>query len=437
MTFITPSSAQAKISAFSSSANAPSPEKPSETVAQRVKRIEAQQKAALHSQKPSAGTAVSERIRIFDRERSVPDLARGGGEKAAVGTANVRTPTSGQTIVEPKQADAPAAKQTWCPGREDAFALGVLRDEPEPESTLPVPRPQVPSPSDKECSGQSALSVVAPPSCEGSPLERANQAQGPLLGEQQLPALKAAELLALTMAETGRQVEEQASRQAAPFLAGNSHETASKPQVQLPVDLKSEEHSTTVELASSELSSTCQKEQPPCRPAEPLTAMLPPSSPAKRSAPVGASKGESIPVPVFKPEPWQSLRGMKLPPKRPEDNYEISDNGEEDSDADEDTTDRTRKHVPAWCDKYLEELSKQADLDPDTIFGSRVPTCDLDIVFTDELYATVGNSRPKRHCGSSRDWRKDRLTHGEIHYYKNRMGHTRGWNTDKEELCTA
>lgn len=125
--------------------------------------------------------------------------------------------------------------------------------------------------------------------------------------------------------------------------------------------------------------------------------------------------------------PAALLRKVLLPPKSPEDNYEISDNGG-DSDDEARNGDRRSKHVPKWCTSFLTMLERQADVDPDTIWGSRVPQCVLDDVFPDAAYQQAGLQRPKRARGSSGDWKKDRLTGNEICRYKTRMGHARPWN---------
>lgn len=125
-----------------------------------------------------------------------------------------------------------------------------------------------------------------------------------------------------------------------------------------------------------------------------------------------------------------TLRQIDVKPKLDEDNYEISEH-EENSDEDADRSrDRSGKHVPRWCSTYLEDLQRQADIDPDTIFSSKVSCCDLDAVFTDDMYREVGKQRPKRQRGSSGDWRKDRLGCMEIKNYKSRMGHLRSWDEE-------
>jgi len=127
--------------------------------------------------------------------------------------------------------------------------------------------------------------------------------------------------------------------------------------------------------------------------------------------------------------PWLKLRETPIPPPKPEDNYEISDKGEE-SDVEE--PDRSHKHVPEWSIQYLELITKQASIDSDTIFGTRVPECDLEAIFDDALYAGCKFERPKRRRGSSAEWKRDRLSKSEVTDYKCKMGHTRSWTTNAE-----
>lgn len=127
---------------------------------------------------------------------------------------------------------------------------------------------------------------------------------------------------------------------------------------------------------------------------------------------------------------WVKLKRIPLGPKKAEENYEISDK-EEDSDC-EMERDRSHKFVPKWCDNYLQRLQEQSTLDPDTIFGSKVPKCNLDEIFSDADYRKRGRERPKRKRGSSGEWRKDRLTPAEISEYKTKMGQIRAWSADEE-----
>lgn len=132
-------------------------------------------------------------------------------------------------------------------------------------------------------------------------------------------------------------------------------------------------------------------------------------------------------------DPCVALRQTELGEKRWEDNYEISEQGG-DSDAEESQAkDRSGKHVPKWCESYLAELQRQCDIDPDTIFGNKVPQCNLEDIFNNDMYRQAGKNRPKRTRGSSGDWRKDRLTRTEVRDYKSRMGHTRCWQKENAE----
>jgi len=143
------------------------------------------------------------------------------------------------------------------------------------------------------------------------------------------------------------------------------------------------------------------------------------------------TKRRRPPVPTFPSVevPTEVRQRTELPPARPDENYEISDTGEC---SDEEAMlermaniDRSHKHVPEWCATYLKDLTEQASIDPDSIFGRRVPACVLEDVFPDRHYQRVGQSPPKRRRGSSGNWGKDRLTSGEISDYKRRMGQTR------------
>lgn len=140
----------------------------------------------------------------------------------------------------------------------------------------------------------------------------------------------------------------------------------------------------------------------------------------------------SLAVPSHMSAVCLQLRRIALPARRAEDNYEISEHGS-DSEADDkaDEPDRRSKHVPKWCGSYLQDLQGQSDIDPDSIFGSKVPRCVLEDIFSDELYQQAGKNRPKRHRGSSGDWRKDRLGRHEVRNYKERMGQVRNWDFDK------
>jgi len=123
------------------------------------------------------------------------------------------------------------------------------------------------------------------------------------------------------------------------------------------------------------------------------------------------------------------LRKIKLTKKNPEDNYALSDyDGDSEGEyAAEREKMRSKKTIPKWCEKYLQLMQRQYDIDPDTIFG-KVPRCVLDDMFPDVLYQQVRQKRPARRRGSSGDWRRDRLTRHEIRAYKQRTGQKRSWD---------
>merc|ERR1719440_198290 len=131
------------------------------------------------------------------------------------------------------------------------------------------------------------------------------------------------------------------------------------------------------------------------------------------------------------PEPnlqaYERLRQrVQLSPKKDDDNYEISEK-DENSDQEEEP-DRSHKHVPRWCRNYLETLALQTSWDPDSIFGSKVPRCDLESVFSLETYKKFKRDRPQRRRGSSGEWKKDRLRPNEIRDYKKKIGQTKRWS---------
>lgn len=140
------------------------------------------------------------------------------------------------------------------------------------------------------------------------------------------------------------------------------------------------------------------------------------------------------PVPAFTPQrksATQLLREIPLPPPRPEDNYDISDSEHADDDEmvmyQSPERDRRFKHVPAWCNSYLERLDDQLAVDPDYIFGSDVPPCCLQSIFPMELYERFRIEMPNRRRGSSGNWSEDRPKRHEVHDYKMRMGQTESW----------
>eukprot|EP00933_Yihiella_yeosuensis_P081371 TRINITY_DN94969_c0_g1_i1.p1 TRINITY_DN94969_c0_g1~~TRINITY_DN94969_c0_g1_i1.p1 ORF type:complete len:405 (+),score=88.28 TRINITY_DN94969_c0_g1_i1:48-1217(+) len=131
-------------------------------------------------------------------------------------------------------------------------------------------------------------------------------------------------------------------------------------------------------------------------------------------------------VPVFKApsvaDHAAALRKIPLPPPKPEDSCTVFSPEREDE-----------VRIPQWCENYLEQVEKcQADVDPDTIFGTRLPICNLDEVFPPALVRKhrieVGlPAAEKRKRGDSGDWESDPLTRDEICVYKSRMGQTKSW----------
>lgn len=168
--------------------------------------------------------------------------------------------------------------------------------------------------------------------------------------------------------------------------------------------------------------------------------MSPLASPASKKVPAASGSegsGKRLmkktgrpPVPAFSLESkelktWQILRQTPLSPKHSEDNYEMSEK-DENSDQEEEP-DRSGKHVPRWCSEYLETLATQSTWDPESILG-KVPACDLDSIFSLDIYKKCSRERPKRRRGSSGQWSKDRLRAVEIRDYKRKMGQTQPWN---------
>lgn len=183
-------------------------------------------------------------------------------------------------------------------------------------------------------------------------------------------------------------------------------------------------------------------------PAQVLTAEPPKTVPlmqpkaahvVAKSSSGGSRLGSKSCPPERRQETWRLLRQVELPQKRPEDNYELSEHGD-DSEDEGQHRDRGRyeKFVPAWSEteNFMKELERQANLDPDTIFGTKVPACDLEQVFPEDLYRQANKTRPKRPRGSSQDWCKDKLTIGEVRRYKERMGQVKSWEHDGA-LATA
>mmetsp|Transcript_86485 Transcript_86485/g.242090 ORF Transcript_86485/g.242090 Transcript_86485/m.242090 type:complete len:413 (+) Transcript_86485:114-1352(+) len=147
----------------------------------------------------------------------------------------------------------------------------------------------------------------------------------------------------------------------------------------------------------------------------------------------------TIPAAPREPLACEILRRVELPPVRPEDSYEISDKEDSSDEAavERAEQERARKAVPEWCGGYEEFVLKQAEVDPDSIFGVRVPDCNLDAIFPDALYRARGRVNPRRPRGSSCLWSKDRLRPCEVALYRQKMGQRRKWSMLGRRLTRA
>jgi len=112
---------------------------------------------------------------------------------------------------------------------------------------------------------------------------------------------------------------------------------------------------------------------------------------------------------------------IPLGPKFSEDQYEVTDK-DTDSENEPSPNTRSRKHIPAWCTNWRQKAIAQIAVDPESIFGSSAPKCDLDVIFTEKNYRSMGLSRPKRVRGSSGNWTFDKLTQEEVDRYRAKLG---------------
>lgn len=179
------------------------------------------------------------------------------------------------------------------------------------------------------------------------------------------------------------------------------------------------------------------------RPPTDVVCLVSPASATKRKAPRFArSLGSNakaarmeMPAPKYPPLPKvprqrraqrpvriRVLRRDPLPRKRSQDNYDMSDR--EGSDGEIANVVRS-KRVPEWCCNYQDRVNLQKHVNPDTIFGTAVPSCNLDDVFPDTLYKSLSLLKVKRNRGSSRMWHQDGLRPDEVESYAKKMGHTR------------
>ncbi|CAE7932309.1 unnamed protein product, partial [Symbiodinium sp. KB8] len=140
---------------------------------------------------------------------------------------------------------------------------------------------------------------------------------------------------------------------------------------------------------------------------------------------------------------WRQIRAQPLPPPDPEDNYEMSSQGEFlDMDSEELELHlehlRAGKRSPRWSENYKEMVRSQADWDPDDVFGVRVPPVNLDQILPDQLYLEQKLHRSyKKRRGSSGKWEKDRLKDEDVTQYRSSMGHSKAWLLDVEALSAA
>ena len=115
-------------------------------------------------------------------------------------------------------------------------------------------------------------------------------------------------------------------------------------------------------------------------------------------------------------------RLLLIPPPRPDDNYELSEKGTDSEGEEVAEKRRATKKIPGWVKGWREKALAQATVDPESIFGISLPSCDLSIIFTERDYACMKSQRPKRSRGSSGNWRLDKLTQKEVDDYRNKCG---------------
>mmetsp|Transcript_82637 Transcript_82637/g.145794 ORF Transcript_82637/g.145794 Transcript_82637/m.145794 type:complete len:199 (-) Transcript_82637:170-766(-) len=126
-------------------------------------------------------------------------------------------------------------------------------------------------------------------------------------------------------------------------------------------------------------------------------------------------KRKRPPVPGFKvPSPAALLRQIPLPPRK---ELLASSAGPGDE-----------GFLPQWSGDYVTAVERQAAIDPDTIFGSSVPACDLDVIFPSLLFREAGLPPSKKLKRSdSGDGELEAASQKEILDYKRRMGHAKSW----------
>lgn len=111
----------------------------------------------------------------------------------------------------------------------------------------------------------------------------------------------------------------------------------------------------------------------------------------------------------------------------PEDQYEVTDFEESDSgepNEDEVQERRAQKRIPAWCANWIETAKTQTSIDPETVFGTQLPKCDLEVLFGALAKDSAYLRARKGKRGSSGEWGLDRITKTELDEYRQAMGHT-------------
>ena len=160
-------------------------------------------------------------------------------------------------------------------------------------------------------------------------------------------------------------------------------------------------------------------------------ACWPPKSPPdyQTPKPIEISAPPSGFAPRYTPAPGpleiitESLAPLPFPPSE-EDQYEMTEWEDSDTEMQEDDKERKRsnKKIPAWCIGWIETAKTQTSIDPDTVFGLRLPRCDLSVLFghTNNAYMRARNGKR----GSSGEWGMDDMTRKELAEYRQVMGHT-------------
>ena len=188
--------------------------------------------------------------------------------------------------------------------------------------------------------------------------------------------------------------------------------------------------------------------RPPLHPVADSGATIPilPSNANQHWPPRSPNQEYQTPRPALVPKPFGSVPPSTFAPRYtpapgpmevvteslvplvsnpdPADQYEMTEWENSDGEADEDEQERKRrmKKIPAWCIGWIETAKTQTAIDPDTVFGSRIPRCDLETLFGHTNNAYLKARRGKR--GSSGEWGMDDVTRRELDEYRQIMGHT-------------